>query len=164
MLLPEVLALHNSFYCNYHFLKGFGFSSLPFEIMNAFCNLPDILRWQRVYVLFCIYANAQICSRAVARSWVSAGSIIQIVIFAQQVHVKGGDLRFEFGWTSFWGALLYHWDGRKYPLKCGNWYLSHGGTLGWRPLQYPFILTQYHAKYQPLMAYTTQLHRLVTHI
>ena len=51
-------------------------------------------------MLFCIYANAQICSRAVARSWVSAGSIIQIVIFAQQVHVKGGDPRFNFGWTS----------------------------------------------------------------
>ena len=80
--------------------KVLAFSSLPFEIMNAFCNLPDILRWQRVYVLFCIYANAQICSRAVARSWVSAGSIIQIVIFAQQVHVKGGDPRFNFGWTS----------------------------------------------------------------
>ena len=51
-------------------------------------------------MLFCIYANAQICSRAVARSWVSAGSIIQIVIFAQQVHVKGEDPRFNFGWTS----------------------------------------------------------------
>ena len=51
-------------------------------------------------MLFCIYANAQICSRAVARSWVSAGSIIQIVIFAQQVHVKGGDPRFDFGRTS----------------------------------------------------------------
>ena len=80
-------------------------------------------------MLFCIYANAQICSRAVARSWVSAGSIIQIVIFAQQVHVKGGDPRFEFGWPTGSSSIHDYSYPSSYVIGCQIDQKSFGNSI-----------------------------------